>query len=452
MSSPADALAVTGPSRRDPRPRSRLARGLIAPLQGFVLVFIAGLNLGLVILQTQVIGFISLGVGLLLLPFSTAIARAVANWARKLARDWEGVEIARPYRPKPQFSRGPMGIAERARWILSDPATWRDLAWNLLDCVVGFTLGLFAALFLAYGIYGIVISLIWPTLMHSGIDDWYTFVHVQRGVAPDWRWVPALMGGLLIVLNFYAAPALIRAHARWTRVLLKPTRAAELAQLSRRVARLTESRADAVDAQAAELRRIERDLHDGAQARLVAMGMNLGAAEALLDEHPEAARALLIEARDASAKALTELRSLVRGIHPPVLADRGLADAVRALALDSPLTVEVAADLPGRPEAPVESAAYFAASELLTNVAKHAGAARVWIDLSYGAETGMLRMTMTDDGRGGADPAEGTGLRGVERRIGTFDGLMSLTSPPGGPTVVTLEIPCVLSSPKTSSS
>jgi signal transduction histidine kinase len=230
-------------------------------------------------------------------------------------------------------------------------------------------------------------------------------------------------------------------------VLLKPTRSAELAQ---RVARLTETRADAVDASAAELRRIERDLHDGAQARLVAMGMNLSAAEALLDKHPDEARALLLEARDASAKALTELRGLVRGIHPPVLADRGLADAVRALALDSALTVEVSADLPGRAEAPVESAMYFAASELLTNVAKHAHASRAWIDLHY--VDGTLKLTVTDDGHGGADPADGTGLRGVERRIGTFDGLMTVTSPPGGPTVVALEMPCVLSSRKTSSS
>ncbi|MGH3417967.1 MAG: sensor histidine kinase, partial [Actinocrinis sp.] len=205
-----------------------------------------------------------------------------------------------------------------------------------------------------------------------------------------------------------------------------------------------------VDTSAAELRRIERDLHDGAQARLVAMGMNLSAAEALMDRQPDAAREMLVEARDASVKALVELRNLVRGIHPPVLADRGLADAVRALALDSALTVEVTADLPGRPQAPVESAAYFAASELLTNVAKHAHAQRVWVDLSY--VHGMLRMTVTDDGRGGADPGAGTGLRGLERRIGTFDGMLTVTSPPGGPTVITLEIPCALSSPKTSSS
>ncbi|HEX4788180.1 MAG TPA: ATP-binding protein, partial [Actinospica sp.] len=168
---------------------------------------------------------------------------------------------------------------------------------------------------------------------------------------------------------------------------------------------------------------------------------------------------LLVEAREASAKALTELRELVRGIHPPVLADRGLGDAVRALALDSPLRVEVTVDLPGRLEPAVESAAYFAISELLTNVAKHAQAQTVRVDLWH--RTGRLRVTCTDDGRGGASvsPANaepgrghGSGLAGIERRIGTFDGVMAVRSPAGGPTEVTLEIPCASSSAKTSTS
>jgi signal transduction histidine kinase len=197
------------------------------------------------------------------------------------------------------------------------------------------------------------------------------------------------------------------------------------------------------------MRRIERDLHDGAQARLVAMGMALDAAERLLDDSPAAARALLVEARESSAKALAELRDLVRGIHPPVLADRGLGDAVRALALDSPLRVQLASEMTGRPPAPVESAAYFSVSELLANVSKHADAGQVWIDIRH--ERGMLRIGVTDDGRGGADPARGTGLHGIERRLAAFDGVLALTSPSGGPTVVNMEIPCALSSPKTSS-
>jgi signal transduction histidine kinase len=210
---------------------------------------------------------------------------------------------------------------------------------------------------------------------------------------------------------------------------------------------LARTRTDTIDAGAAELRRIERDLHDGAQARLVAMGMTLDAIERQLETSPAAARALVAEAKQSSVRALSELRDLVRGIQPPVLADRGLVAAVRALALDSPLRVHVTAEVPGRPAVPVESAAYFAVSELLANVAKHAGPCEAWIDVRYSA--GMLRAGVTDDGPGGADPARGSGLSGIERRLAAFDGLLAVSSPPGGPTVVNMEIPCALSSPKT---
>ena len=247
-------------------------------------------------------------------------------------------------------------------------------------------------------------------------------------------------------LGVASAPWLLRAYFGVARSLLAPTGQAELAL---RVSHLAQTRSETLDGGAAEIRRIERDLHDGAQARLVAMGMTLGAAEELIESSPEAARALLAEARESSARALAELRALVRGIHPPVLADRGLADAVRALALDSGLNVQVEGALPGRPQAPVESAAYFAVSELLANVSKHASARQTWIDMRH--ERGLLRVDVIDDGHGGADPAQGSGLHGIERRLAAFDGILALNSPPGGPTVVTMEIPCALSSPKTSS-
>jgi signal transduction histidine kinase len=220
--------------------------------------------------------------------------------------------------------------------------------------------------------------------------------------------------------------------------------------LAHRVRQLTETRADAVDAQAAELRRIERDLHDGAQARLVAVGMSLATVERLLETDPAAARALVAQARETSATALTELRDLVRGIHPPVLAERGLAEAVRAIALDTPLPVDVTADLAGRLPAPVEAAAYFATVEALANAARHARATRVRVDLRH--VDAVLRISVSDDGRGGADPDRGTGLRGVRRRLAPFDGVMHVHSPVGGPTVVTMEIPCALSSPRISTS
>jgi signal transduction histidine kinase len=216
-----------------------------------------------------------------------------------------------------------------------------------------------------------------------------------------------------------------------------------------RVQRLSETRTDAVDTAAAELRRVERDLHDGAQARLVALGMSLRAAERLFETSPKAALAMVGEAREMSSRALTELRDLVRGIHPPVLADRGLGDAVRALALETPATIRLDIDLPGRLAEPVESAAYFAVAEVLANAVKHAQARIVEIYMRHPGD--VLRIAVTDDGIGGADPAKGSGLRGVERRLGTFDGILAVNSPPGGPTIVVIEVPCALSSLKTSS-
>ena len=220
-------------------------------------------------------------------------------------------------------------------------------------------------------------------------------------------------------------------------------------ELIGRVRRLTVARVEAVDSAAAELRRVERDLHDGAQARLIALGISLRATERLIRTDPDAAVALVAEARDNSARALAELRALVSGIHPPVLAERGLADALRALALDSPLPTTTDIDLPGRLPAPVQAAAYFAVAEALANAAKHAAARSVHIRAAHSA--GALRIEVSDDGAGGADPARGTGLRGIERRLGTFDGVLAVSSPPGGPTIVVIEVPCASSSPKTSS-
>jgi signal transduction histidine kinase len=219
---------------------------------------------------------------------------------------------------------------------------------------------------------------------------------------------------------------------------------AELARqarvLTQRVTRLTETRSDATEVAVAELRRIERDLHDGAQARLVAVGMSLRAAEELMRANPEAARALVAEARETSSRALDDLRGLVRGIYPPVLADRGLADAVRALALDAPLTVDTDITLADELPMPVAAAVYFAIAEALTNAVRHSGADTVQIGIGLCAD--MLRVTVVDDGCGGADPSAGTGLSGVERRLATFDGILAITSPVGGPTIVVIEVPC----------
>jgi signal transduction histidine kinase len=282
--------------------------------------------------------------------------------------------------------------------------------------------------------------------------------HLVLFAPADWPLImlAAVQCAAILALGAWLVPRTIGVHAK---VLLGREADAELAG---RVEQLTQTRADAVDTAAAELRRVERDLHDGAQARLVALGMSLRAAERLIPTSPQAAIALVAEAREASSKALTELRDLVRGVYPPVLADRGLADAVRALALDTPMRTETDIDLPGRPDQPVESACYFAVAEALTNAVKHSGARLVQIRIRHTADPGrprsparpspgMLRIEVTDNGTGGADPANGSGLAGVERRLATFDGILAVSSPPGGPTMIVMEIPCALSSRRTSS-
>jgi signal transduction histidine kinase len=218
--------------------------------------------------------------------------------------------------------------------------------------------------------------------------------------------------------------------------------------LADRVDVLTRTRKDALDVQVAEMRRVERDLHDGAQARLVSLGMSLGMADEQLDSDPDEAHRLLAEARTAAGDALADLRAVVRGILPPVLADRGLAGAVQALVLASPVPVEMTVDLPSeRLSAPVESAAYFAVAEAITNVIKHSGARAAWVRLHQ--EDGLLFMVVSDNGKGGADLDQGSGLVGIQRRLEAFDGTVHISSPPGGPTVVAMEVPCARSSPKT---
>jgi signal transduction histidine kinase len=246
-----------------------------------------------------------------------------------------------------------------------------------------------------------------------------------------------VQGAALVVVGCALAPRLLTWEA--DNELTERARA-----LTLRVDGLTRTRSDATETAVAELRRIERDLHDGAQARLVAVGMSLRAVEHLIGTNPEAALALVAEARETSSRALADLRDLVRGIYPPVLADRGLAEAVRNLALDTLIDVEVAVDLPGEPPMPVAAAVYFAVAEALTNAARHAGACTVAVSLEHA--DGMLRATLTDDGHGGADAARGTGLAGVERRLATFDGILAVSSPAGGPTIVAIEVPCALSS------
>lgn len=384
------------------------------------------------------------GPGLGMVPRAMEGVRRLGDRQRQLALHWSGVEIQAPAGPPPPVPAGASGAVARYRWIMNDAQTRREWVWVLADPLAGaFLAFLPIALFLS-GLWGIFLAFFGVPLSVEWDGLWYQFIPIEGQATAV---LAGVLGVLQLPLSLWAAPRAVRKHALYTRAMLAPS---ESELMASRIQHLATTRSDAVDTQMAEIRRIERDLHDGAQARLVAMGMTLDAAEHLLETNPEAVRALLIEARQSSSKALEELRNLVRGIHPPVLADRGLADAVRALAMVCPIGTEVTVDLPGRPEMPVESAAYFAISEMLTNVAKHSAADRAWIDIRYG--DGMLCITVTDDGHGGADASRGTGLRGIERRLATFDGVLAVNSPVNGPTMVTMELPCVLSSPKTTSS
>ncbi|MFE3402084.1 sensor histidine kinase [Streptomyces anulatus] len=416
----------------------RLRPAALAAGRGLFLS-VAGLaaSITLFVLAVLSIAFILLGIGVFTTPVVLKAVRVHANQRRLWAATWSSVRIPVPYRPFPKDLRtGVTGQVERTTLMLKDPATWRDLLWLLMDMTAGTVLAVLAAALMIYPVEGLVLAAgLWRVFRED--PYWYGFVPVDSQATG----IAALALGLVLFhLGMRASGPLLRSHFLLARTLLAPARDE---QLARRVERLTETRHEAVDTAASELRRIERDLHDGAQARLVAMGMNLGTIEALIEKDPAQAKKMLAMARESSAEALTELRDLVRGIHPPVLAERGLGDAVRALALRLPVASEVTVELPGRAEAPVESAAYFAVSEALANTVKHAEAERIYVDLHH-AE-GMLRISVTDDGKGGAAVGSGSGLSGIERRLGTFDGVLAVSSPAGGPTMVTMEIPCELS-------
>ncbi|MFD6497210.1 sensor domain-containing protein [Streptomyces sp. NPDC059944] len=415
--------------------RARGREALVAGTRGLA-VAVTGLagSVGLFVLTVVSVLLVPVGVGIVTTPRVLTAVRAFADARRLAAARWCGVRIPAAYRPLPEGAN-PWA---RCFGMLRDPATWRDVRWLLFDMTAGFVTAMLPAALVLYPLEGFALALgLWRVFTDGTyVGWWYGFVPISGQAS---ALAAGVLGAALLAASLFCSPLLLRLHFRVTRAVLAPGEG----ELAERVRVLTETRREAVDTSAAELRRIERDLHDGAQARLVAVGMDLGTVEALIEKDPARAKHLLAQARKSSADALTELRDLVRGIHPPVLAERGLGDAIRALALSLPPVSEVDVDLAGRVEAPVESAAYFAVSEVLANAVKHAGADRLWIDVHH--RDGTLRITVTDNGRGGARVGAGSGLGGIERRLGTFDGVLAVSSPAGGPTRVTLEIPCVLS-------
>ncbi|HKG03836.1 MAG TPA: sensor histidine kinase [Conexibacter sp.] len=390
--------------------------GLVTSIVGFTL-WVTGVSVTLSLAITVV--------GLLAALVFFWLFRWFARIERRRAALVLGEPIAERYR------RGQPGAGwfARLRAAAADPATWKDFAWTGICGVLGFTLAV------------IVLSL------------WSSVLYLIS--LPIWYWAPAPsmslgftdidtlgkalacagVGLLLVPVCGLIVRGLTRLELAAMVPLLRPPRGEELAE---RVDVLTTTRAGAVDAQAAELQRIERDLHDGAQARLVALAMSLGMAEDKLDSDPAQARELLAEARGEARTALTELRDLARGIHPPILADRGLEAAITSIAARSPLAVSIEADLPSRPPAAVEGAAYFVVTEALANATKHSGAHAVLVRLAL--RDGLLVVEVADDGSGGAD-AQGSGLVGLRRRVEALDGTLSVVSPPGGGTTLHAEIP-----------
>ncbi|NGO06950.1 sensor histidine kinase [Streptomyces sp. HC44] len=341
-------------------------------------------------------------VGAWLLPECVLLIRDITGTKRRRVTAWTGRKIPEAY----QSING--DLPARIRTAVRDPGTYTDLRWM--------------AAYYAYGLLPVLALPLWPL-----------------GLLVDGVWC-GLLRREAVVLPLISRLADL--DARWSEALLEPSPKARLAA---RVEELSATRADAIAAHGAELRRIERDLHDGAQARLVALSMRIGLATRAYDRDPEAARKLLADAQDQAEEALTELRQVVRGIHPPILTDRGLVGAVRALAASGGLDVTVDVDgLEGdgvRAPAAVEAAAYFVVAEALTNAAKHGGSPRASVRLERVRKG--LRAVVRDEGLGGADEAGGSGLLGIRRRVAALDGAMTVTSPVGGPTVIEVELPCV---------
>ncbi len=330
----------------------------------------------------------------------------------------------------PLRARSPWGrLVERVR----SGSRWREIAYNLL----ALPRGVLTYVLTAVAWCGSAALLLLPLYVSALPGDTAKFwlFEVSQGPAAAGAAIVGL-GGLLVVAPWVTL-TMVRLDLATARWLLAPRRRDELDE---QVSRLETSRAAAVDSAEAERRRIERDLHDGAQQRLVALAMGLGTARERLDADPEGGRQLVADAHEEAKAALKEIRDLVRGIHPVILEDRGLDAALSAVVARSPVPVTLNVDVAERPSASVESTAYFVVTEALTNVARHAHATRAAVNIARAGD--RLVIEVRDDGVGAADPERGTGLQGLRDRVTALGGTMHLVSPPGGPTTLLVDVPC----------
>jgi signal transduction histidine kinase len=427
------------PARRPPRWRGRVPWSPRAWLQA---LYLAGAIPAQVVLALGLVGLIAVsrkattaGEGaLLLLLWLAALAvmlllsPVLTRVQRHRLRTTAGVVIA----PGPRRRGRPM--RDRIVAAARSESTWRQLGYHLL---AGPLLAAAAVATLALWPTGIVLLFSFYSTWSNGHPEFNRFAGPHSNPAHHPVEIVLMLAGLAAL---FAAPwftSAVRAlDSRAARGLLGPSRADELAS---RVEQLTETRAGVVDAADAERRRLERDLHDGTQQRLVSLAMNLGMARAQAGTADEARLAIAAAHEEAKA-ALAELRDLIRGLHPAVLEDRGLDAALSGVAARMPIPVRLTVDLPRRPAPVIEAVAYFVVSEGLANIVKHAQATEAAVFVQRSGD--RLHVIVTDDGVGGADPARGTGLAGLARRAASVDGTFDIDSPPGGPTLLTVDLPC----------
>jgi signal transduction histidine kinase len=409
--------------------------GGLAGLAGFwitVVLLLAGLTISVSVIGTVV--------GLVLITMTLRVSRRLGSLHRRLLRRTLGRQVEAP----PPFQPG-TGILNRVDRRLRDRPAWRAVWYALIKLPVS-AAQLYAVVLTAFGLADLAYPAIWLLFRnhHGGtLTPLVAVVPVPFGGnirVGSWlgAFPAALAGAACVVAAAWLARGINAADARLARGLLGPSSMAE------RVSELERTRALAVDDSAAALRRVERDLHDGAQMRLAALAMNLGMAREKLGDDDQAAdsatvRELIDAAHRNAVDALADLRDLARGIHPPVL-DNGLASALATLAASSAIPVTVSADIGTRPAPAIETIAYFCAAELIANATKHSYANQITIDI-HTERAGVLVLEVSDDGIGGADAARGSGLSGLAQRVSTVDGRIDVSSPAGGPTMVTVELP-----------
>ncbi|WP_218951916.1 sensor histidine kinase [Amycolatopsis anabasis] len=406
--------------------RTRVLRGvpyLLAALPSSMAALLAPFVL-IVAALAIVIG----GAGLLLVPLGLLVLR---GWT-DLNRLWAGSVLRAPVPLRFRPLRG--GVFGWWRTQLTDPTTYRDLLWLPVQVVLGLPLGLFTLVLVMFPFASVIGMFFW------WVPDNYGMSLVPDIPITDWKTafgtgLPALL--LSSAMIWWLVPPLAHGWAWVNRAVLDRS---GTEQLEERVDELTETRAGAIDSHGAELRRIERDLHDGTQAKLVSIALRLGIARQTLRDEPETAAALLKEASEGTEAAMGELRTIVRTIYPPILSDRGLIGALRSLVADSGVPAHADLEEVGPLPAAVEAAAYFVVSEALTNVAKHAEANFAVVKVRLTGD--RLDVEVTDNGKGGIDETRGSGVNGIRRRVAALDGTTTVLSPPGGPTSILVELPC----------